>query len=151
MTDACPSPDTLSALADGALTAAQADAARHHVARCPRCAMQLAELRRLSEAFDALPPTPLGFDLGARLEARLPPRRQPAAPRPWWRGWPSLLPLAGATAALVLGLRLGASLVGADAAPAAVAPVVLSMSVFDAVPPGNLCPRPHACLSARVP
>lgn len=150
MTDPCPDLETLSALADGALLASADATARAHVARCPACAARLAELKALSETLQRLPCESLGFDLGARIEARLPARPQPVPRRRWRVGWPSLVPLAGAAAALVLGLRLGASLVPTDPAQTAPSPAVQAMSVFDVVPPGNLCPRPHACLLASV-
>ncbi|TVO58513.1 MAG: zf-HC2 domain-containing protein [Denitromonas halophila] len=148
MTETCLDLETLSALVDGALTTTAEREARAHVACCPACGLRLNEMRQLSEDFHVLPPTPLGFDLGARIETRLPSR--PAPRRRLWGGWSSLVALAGAAAALVLGLRLGMSLVSDDVGREATSPVVLAMSVFDAVPPGNLCPRPEACLLARV-
>ncbi|KAA3653317.1 MAG: zf-HC2 domain-containing protein [Proteobacteria bacterium] len=150
MTEACPDHEALSALADGVLLASAEEGVRTHVARCPACAARLVELQALSEALRGLPRESLGFDLGARIESRLPARAQPTPQRRWRLGWRSLVPLAGAAAALVLGLRLGVSLVSAGPVQTAVLPAVQAMSVFDAVPPGNLCPRPHACLLVSV-
>lgn len=169
MTSTCPPADALSALVDDALPPAVRDALLAHSAACPLCAAQLAELRALHEAFQALPATPLGFDLGARVIARLQADAPAAALRPprrahWlasikgfftdvpaWRA--ALVPLVGTTAALAFGVVLGGMLLIEDEAMPSAAPsaTLVAMSLFDAVPPGNLCPRADACAPKGSP
>ena len=163
MTRTCPPAAALSALVDDALPPAARDKVLAHSAACPHCAAQLAELRALHEAFQALPATPLGFDLGARVIAHLQADAPGAAPppplRPHWRAsikgffthllaWRDVLvPLVGTTAALGFGVVLGGMLLIEDEAMPSGSPSVtlVAMSLFDAVPPGNLCPRADAC------
>ncbi|MBS0512757.1 MAG: anti-sigma factor [Proteobacteria bacterium] len=161
----CPSDDALSALADDALPAEARTEVLTHSARCPLCAARLAELRALHDAFLALPAVPLQVDLGARVIARLQAEAEPAAQAPratGWRArllslvrpltaWPlALSPYAGATAALVMGVWLGGMLLQVEdpqsqAWPPSANVTLVAMSLFDAVPPGNLCPRADAC------
>jgi anti-sigma factor RsiW len=163
MTSTCPPADALSALVDDALPPAAREVLLAHSAACPHCAAQLAELRALHEAFQALPATPLGFDLGARviahLQADAPAVARRSPPRPRWReflkgvftpvlAWrDALVPLVGTTAALGFGVVLGGMLLMEEEATPSGSPSVtlVAMSLFDAVPPGNLCPRADAC------
>lgn len=170
MTSTCPPADALSALVDDALPPAVRDALLAHSAACPHCAAQLAEMRALHEAFQALPATPLGFDLGARVVARLQADAPAAAPLrppprahglasikrffpdvPAWRA--ALVPLVGTTAALAFGVVLGSMLlIEGEAMPSgAPSATLVAMSLFDAVPPGNLCPRADACAPKGSP
>lgn len=170
MTSTCPPADALSALVDDALPPAVRDALLAHSAACPHCAAQLAELRALHEAFQALPATPLGFDLGARVVARLQADAPAAAPLrppprahglasikrffpdvPAWRA--TLVPLVGTTAALAFGVVLGSMLlIEGEAMPSgAPSATLVAMSLFDAVPPGNLCQRADACAPKGSP
>ena len=164
MTSTCPPADALSALIDDALPPAARDKVLAHSAACPLCAAQLAELRALHEAFQDLPATALGFDLGARVIERL-QAEAPAAvsrrppPRPHWLtsikrfftdlpAWrAAFVPLFGTTAALGLGVLLGGMLLTEESAMPGREPNVTlaAMSLFDPVPPGNLCPRADAC------
>lgn len=163
MTSTCPSADALSALVDDALPPAVRDALLAHSAACPHCAAQLAELRALHKAFQDLPATSLGFDLGARVIERLQAEAPAAASRPppqphWlasikgfftpalaWRA--ALVPLVGTTAALGFGVVLGGMLLSEEEAMPSGSPsaTLVAMSLFDPVPPGNLCPRADAC------
>ena len=163
MTSTCPPADALSALIDDALPPAARDKVLAHSAACPLCAAQLAELRALHEAFQDLPATALGFDLGARVIERLQAEAPGAASRPplrehWlasikgfftpvlaWRA--GLVPLVGTTAALGFGVVLGGMLLIEDEAMPSGSPsaTLVAMSLFDPVPPGNLCPRADAC------
>lgn len=158
----CPSADTLSALVDEALPAGEREPLLAHSASCPLCAAQLAELRAVHDAFRALPSASPGFDLAPGVIARLQAERvaPPPAPSrtPWsarlaaliaamasWRN--QLVPLAGTTAAIGLGVWLGGMLLAAEEAvsPPSPSATLVAMSLFDAVPPGNLCPRANAC------
>lgn len=170
MTETCPSEDTLSALADielaGAERAADGCAAvQAHCARCPQCAARLGTLRALHAAFDALPPLAPDVDLSRQVLARIEAERRRPAPSPslpaqtGWQprlrefarllsNWPNAtLPYAGAGAAVLIGLWLGGMLLqGNDAQqPSAPTGMLLAMSVFDAIPPGNLCPPARTC------
>ena len=163
MTSTCPPADALSALIDDALPPAARDKVLAHSAACPLCAAQLAELRALHEAFRDLPATALGFDLGARVIERLQADAPAAASRPPRRGlwlasikgfftpvlaWrAALVPLIGTTAALGFGVVLGGMLLIEDEAMPSGSPsaTLVAMSLFDPVPPGNLCPRADAC------
>ena len=165
MTSTCPPADALSALIDDALPPAARDKVLAHSAACPLCAAQLAELRALHEAFQDLPATALGFDLGARVIERLQAEapgaasRQPLRARPHWLAsikgffidlpaWrAALVPLVGTTAALGFGVVLGGMLLIEDEAMPSGSPsaTLVAMSLFDPVPPGNLCPRADAC------
>ncbi len=165
MTSTCPPADALSALIDDALPPAARDKVLAHSAACPLCAAQLAELRALHEAFQDLPPMAVGVDLGARVIARLQAepapaaRRSPALPRARWLEtlaglfkpaltWrAAFVPLFGTTAALGLGVLLGGMLLTEGESMSSSSPNVtlVAMSLFDPVPPGNLCPRADAC------
>lgn len=163
MTSNCPPADALSALVDDALPPAAREALLAHSAACSHCAAQLAELRALHDAFQALPATPLGFDLGTRviahLQADAPAVARRSPPRPRWReflkgvfapvlAWrDAVVPLVGTTAALGFGVVLGGMLLMEEEAMPTGSPSVtlVAMSLFDAVPPGNLCPRADAC------
>jgi len=157
----CPPEDALSALVDEALPAGEREPLLAHSARCPLCAARLAELRALHDAFRALPTAAPGFDFGASVIARLQAERVvPPAPSrsPWsarlaaliaaMAGWRNqLVPLTGTTAAIGLGVWLGGMLLAAEEAvsPPSTSATLVAMRLFDAVPPGNLCPRVDAC------
>lgn len=163
MTSTCPPADALSALVNDALPPGARDALLAHSATCPHCAAQIAELRALHEAFQVLPATPLGFDLGARVIAQLQVDAPAAGAAPllrphWlasikrfftdlpiWRA--ALVPLVGTAAALGFGVVLGGMLLIEDEAmpSASSGATLVAMSLFEAVPPGNLCPRADAC------
>mgnify|MGYP001069241759 CR=1 FL=1 len=162
MTGICPPDDALSALVDEALPSSARAELLTHCAGCPQCATRLDGLRRLHEAFLALPPAMLNVDLGKRVIARLQADAAPAVqarPHMGWRArWMSLArPLthwsfalsssAGATAAIVMGLWLGESLLQMEPpmSPPSKSVTLVAMSLFDSVPPGNLCPSAHAC------
>jgi len=162
----CPPDEALSALADDALPAEARAELLAHSARCPHCAARLAEFRALHEAFLALPAVSLQLDLGARVIGRLQAEAEPAAQAPRPRGWRARLlslvrpltafplalsPYAGAAAALVMGVWLGGMLLQVEdpASPPSANVTLAAMSLFDAVPPGNLCPRADACGPTR--
>lgn len=160
MTRSCPPPDTLSALADDALTPGIREDVLAHVSACPCCSAKLEDLRALRAAFGSLPPTPLGTDLATALLPRLaatahtpdemprPPARGPVTRLAGWKDFlrAILAPSAASAAALGLGLQLGAILLAPPTPQPVAQPVVLTaMSLFGSMPPGNLCPRPDAC------
>lgn len=142
-----PDPSALSAWLDGELTAGERQEMASHLAACPACAARLDELRALSADLKALPDDSLGFDLAALIAGRLDaPQRRPArsaaAARGGWFGrWPAGV---GAAASIALGIALGSAL---DAGSGASAPRVAALSVFDAMPPGNLCIGLPSCYS----
>lgn len=159
MTGICPPDDALSALVDEALPSSARAELLAHCTGCPHCAARLDGFRRLHEAFLALPPAMLEVDLGERVIARLQTDAARARPHMGWRArWMSLVrPMtrwsfalsssAGAAAAIVMGLWLGESLLQMEPpmSPPSRSVTLVAMSLFDAVPPGNLCPRAHAC------
>lgn len=166
MNKTCPPLEALSALIDDALPADARQEVLRHSAGCPACAERLAELRALHDAFLALPPPSLEVDLGARVVARLQPGvrpvvrpavREPRRARPGERllallralspGRFAFAPIAGATASLTMGLWLGSLLLGSEepAAHPSAGVTLAALSLFDSVPPGNLCPRADAC------
>ena len=119
-------------------------------------------MRALRDAFAALPAIRLEVDLAAQLVDRLQAGATPAARKrrqsPWWVRWVDrirpptpwrfgLSPFAGSVAAVGLGLWLGGLLMELEAprSPPAANTTLAAMSVFGAVPPGNLCPRAGAC------
>ena len=137
MAEHCPRKVALSAMVDGELAPRAQRDLLAHTETCPICAAMLTELQALHEALLALPREELGFDLGAVIEARLRAQARPALrtkPRrlPWL-----LFPLTSAAAALTLGLYLAG-----DLPPQA---LMLAMSVFDPIPPGNLCLGLQSC------
>lgn len=162
MNSTCPPEDALSALLDDALPADAREAVLRHSASCPACAERLAELRALHEAFLALPSPSLEVDLGARVLARLQPadrsasrqsrrarlgERLPALLRALSPRRFAFAPIVGTAASLGLGLWLGSMLLTAEdptAHPSA-GVTLAALSLFDSVPPGNLCPRADAC------
>ncbi len=84
----------LSAYLDGEIAAAERGAIEQHVRACPACEAELAALRRLQEALDALTvPAPAGLSL--RVHQRLHPRRAV-----WWQAM-------SLAASLVLGMLFG--------------------------------------------
>ena len=97
--------DTLSALLDGELPAAQQEVAQAHVAACPACAEELAAVRQARSWVRALPPVdpPFGF-----YERMLLDRARPVVPvgaRTATRRRAGLAALgAAAAAATVLGI-----------------------------------------------
>ena len=158
----CPSDEALSALVDDALPPEARAELLAHSARCPLCTARLVELRSLHDAFLALPPVSLPIDFGAQVIARLQAECRPAVQarrHTGWRArlmslvrpltaWPLVLsPYAGTTAALVMGLWLGGMLLEVEdpASPPSANVTLAAMSLFDSVPPGNLCPRADAC------
>lgn len=126
----------LSAYLDGELDAHAQQRVAAHLAACPVCAAQLAQLQALSASFKALPEESLGFDLAGVIEGRLAntPRR-PATPRRagplgWW-------PVAiGAALSITVGMFMGSALVPASTVAT---PRMSAMRVFDPMPPGSLC------------
>lgn len=108
----CPdgvSAETLSALRDDLLPAAEAERLRSHVARCPACQARLAQYDELRRALLAQPELEPGEHIVAGVRARLAGR--PAAQRLTWlrgvphtraRRWSGLGALAAAAAMLLL-------------------------------------------------
>lgn len=137
----------LSAYLDGELDANETRTVAVHLAACPACAARVAELQALSAGFRALPEESLGFDLAGVVEGRLADtRRPPAQPRRvGWMGWPLA---AGAAASIVAGVVMGSMLV---AGGAATAPRMAALSVFDTIPPGNLCIGLDSCYAKGNP
>lgn len=132
----------LSAYLDGELDPDGLQRVAAHLAACPVCATQLAELKALSSGFKALPEEKLGFDLAGVIEGRLVAApRVPAAGsrRGWWAG----LPLAvGSAASIATGVFMGSTLI---AGGAATAPRMAALHVFDTMPPGSLCIGLESC------
>lgn len=148
MTEACPRTLALSALIDGELAPPERSLVLEHVAACHSCGPALAELQALRSEFRALPQAQLGFDLGVVIEHRLrsaPSTGRAGAHRRPTAWWPWLLPLGSAAAALVMGLQLGDRLLGLAGERAGPPPLMLTMTVFDPMPPGNLCLPATAC------
>ncbi|KAI5912589.1 anti-sigma factor [Thauera sp. 2A1] len=165
MNSTCPPDEALSALVDDALPAEARAEVLTHSARCPHCAARLAEFRALHDAFLALPAVSLQVDFGARVVERLQAAAEPRVQASRHRGWRARLrslfrpltafplalsPYAGAAAALVMGVWLGGMLLQVVDSPSQPSPpsanvTLAAMSLFDAVPPGNLCPRADAC------
>lgn len=162
MNNTCPPEDALSALLDDALPADAREALLRHSASCPLCAGRLAELRALHDAFLALPAPSLEVDLGARVVARLqPPNRSAAQASRRARTGQRLLallgalsprrlaivPVIGTAVSLSMGLWLGGLLQGTEdpSSHPSAGTTLTAMSLFDSVPPGNLCPRADAC------
>lgn len=150
MADPCPRTLALSALVDNQLAPQERRDVLAHVGHCTICAEMLHQLETLRDRLQALPQEQLGFDLGAVIEARLQqprprPSRSARRPRLSWL----LFPLTGGAAALTLGLYLGSALVRSSAVDSPAGPAMLTMAVFDPIPPGNLCPVPNACPSGN--
>jgi anti-sigma factor RsiW len=142
MTAHTPDLAQLSAYQDGELGAAERQRLAAHLAACPVCTRQLAELQTLSARFKALPEAHLGFDLAGVIEGRLAalPRPRAARRRPVpWGWWPLAL---GAALSLGAGGFMGSALVVGSAATA---PRVAAMRVFDPMPPGSLCLGLDSC------
>ncbi|MEI6634695.1 MAG: zf-HC2 domain-containing protein [Chlamydiota bacterium] len=97
--------DILLALALGELGASEAEEVRRHTASCPRCARASGKIEMLSGALDSLPRAEPddGVWIGVR-EAVEALRRKPVAHPAWMRDLFMPYTLAGAAAALVLGL-----------------------------------------------
>jgi anti-sigma factor RsiW len=132
----------LSAYLDGELDADETRSVATHLATCPACSARLTELQVLSAGFRALPEETLGFDLAGVIEGRLaaaPRRPTPERKRDWRTGWPLAV---GAAASIAAGVFMGSALV---AGGAATAPRVAALSVFDTMPPGNLCIGLDSC------
>ena len=132
----------LSAYLDGELDAGARRRVAAHLATCPACTAYLARLEALSSGLRALPEETLGFDLAGLIEGRLAvaPRRPAArSRRDWQLGWPIAV---GAAASIAVGAFMGSTLV---AGGAATAPRVAALSVFDSMPPGNLCIGLDSC------
>lgn len=148
MADHCPRTLALSALLDGQLPPRRLRDLLAHIDHCAACGEMLRELATLRSRFQALPQERLGFDLGAVIEARLRVQSRPSRTvrRPGLR-W-LLFPLSGA-AALTLGLYLGSTLIRSAAGDMPAGPPMLTMAVFDPIPPGNLCPVPKSCPSGN--
>ncbi|MCK0510879.1 zf-HC2 domain-containing protein [Aromatoleum buckelii] len=148
MADRCPKTRALSALLDGQTPPRQRRNLLAHIDHCAACGEMLRELETLRDRLHALPPERLGFDLGAVIEARIRAHSRPSGRtrRPALR-W-LLFPLGGA-AALTLGLHLGSTLLRPPAGDVPQGPAMLTMAVFDPIPPGNLCPVPKSCPSGN--
>lgn len=132
----------LSAYLDHELDAGERRRVAAHLATCPACTAYLARLEALSSSVRALPDEGLGFDLAGVIEGRLAaaPRRAVLKPgRGWQLGWPLAV---GAAASIAAGVFMGSALV---AGGAATAPRVAALSVFDTMPPGNLCIGLESC------
>lgn len=133
---------SLSAYLDGELDAAETRSVAAHLAICPDCSARLTDLQALSAGFRALPEETLGFDLAGVIEGRLaaaPRRPAPGRKHDWRLGWPLAV---GAAASIAAGVFMGSALV---AGGAATAPRVAALSVFDTMPPGNLCIGLDSC------
>ncbi len=132
----------LSAYLDHELDAGERRRVAAHLATCPACTAYLARLEALASGFRALPEETLGFDLAGVIEGRLAaaPRRPARKPRRDWQlGWPLAV---GAAASIAAGVFMGSALIVGGAATA---PRVAALSVFDAMPPGNLCIGLESC------
>lgn len=134
----------LCAYLDGELAARAQQRLTAHLAACPACAAQLAELQALSAQFKALPEEQLGCDLAGVIEGRLAATARPRATRRrrqpfgWW-------PVAiGAALSITVGIFMGSALV---AAGAATAPRMTALRVFDTMPPGSLCLGLDSCFA----
>lgn len=98
----------LSAILDGEISGALADAVQAHVAGCPSCADQLERLRALHGAIDDLPqqqPSE-GFDgaFARKLQAAKRAQRSAPASKPRWVRWrlPALAAAAAGICAVVV-------------------------------------------------
>lgn len=132
----------LSAYLDGELNAEARQRVAAHLGICPACAARYAQLRSLAAGLRALPEVTLGFDLASVIEGRLAAAPRPPAARRS-QGWRARWPLAfGAAASLAIGVSMGSALV---AGGAAMAPPMVALHVFDALPPGNLCIGLDSC------
>lgn len=132
----------LSAYLDHELDAGERRRVAAHLATCAACSARLTELQALSAGFRELPEETLGFDLAGVIEGRLAaaPRHPALKPgRTWQLGWPLAV---GAAASIAAGVFMGSALV---AGGAATAPRVAALSVFDTMPPGNLCIGLDSC------
>ena len=142
----CPPVEDISALMDGELGAAQAEAVRVHALDCPVCGPVLQSFTALRTDLSLLREVHCQTDLAAIVLPQIPRPVRRRARRPWrGAGWLQFGPqaLAGA-AALGVGAYLGLTLVaggGAALRPAA-------MSVFDGEPAGAYCAGLPSC-SAR--
>jgi len=132
--------ERLSALLDGELDAAERAAVRAHVADCPRCAAELAELERLSELLGALTQREGAAEFAARVR-----RRAEETPKIYrigrflsggvlTRGAAALLFAAG----VWFGLMAGSDVADADGAMGGAQPEDLSANVLAAAPQGSL-------------
>ncbi|MCM2289600.1 MAG: zf-HC2 domain-containing protein [Sulfuritalea sp.] len=132
----------LSAYLDGELDADETRSVTAHLAACAACSARLTKLQALSAGFRKLPDETLGFDLAGVIEGRLaaaPRRPAPERKHDWRLGWPLAV---GAAASIAVGVFMGSALV---AGGAATAPRVAALSVFDSMPPGNLCIGLDSC------
>lgn len=139
----CPPVEDLSALMDGELDGARAQALRAHALACPVCGPLLQGFTALRADLAPLRDVRCETDLAAIVLPQL-PRPAPRRPRrAWpWAGLGQFGPraIAGA-AALGAGAYLGLALMaggGAALRPAA-------MSVFDGEPPGAYCAGLPSC------
>ncbi|HEX5506580.1 MAG TPA: zf-HC2 domain-containing protein [Thermomicrobiales bacterium] len=100
-------PDAFDRYLDGMLDPAERAATEAHLTGCAACRAELAALRRVYAALDALPPAPLPADLAGPVLARLAPAPAPA-PRRVALAWAALgaqLALTVALAAWLLATR----------------------------------------------
>lgn len=93
------SEDTLNELLDNALTPALREQAEAHLAACPACADQLAQLRVLFADLDTLPDIAFDMDLAPMVMAQLEKRPVASLPRPVW--WLAAVQVAAVTLATV--------------------------------------------------
>ena len=85
-------PETLSAMIDGELPAADAERARAHAASCAQCRAEIARLEGASEAFKRSGAHPMPVGLAGRAKAQASARRS----------WPVRLGLAAAFGVVLL-------------------------------------------------
>jgi negative regulator of sigma E activity len=161
--------EQLSALLDGALSAAEEGALRDELARDPALAARLQELAGVDDALRALPARPAPSDLRARLQARLEADAQSARParalagtagggppvrsgrrRAWAAGLSAAAAAAVAALLVVVGER-DARRGGADVArsPAARAPEVARSGPAPALPGESAQPAGASGLAAE--
>jgi anti-sigma factor RsiW len=134
----CPRIEALSALIDGEMTGSARREIEAHAASCPICGAKLRDFRGLRIAFGGLGDTPLGVDVAALIDSRLPPRTTAHPARRRWRWQLAPAGLVG-VGAIAMGAYLGMLLGGSAAVGVARPP---ALAVFDAVPPGGLCVAP---------
>jgi len=101
--------EKIKAFTDGELPAAEAAAVRRHLADCPACSQEAAELAKTWELLLALPDVPEVPDLIPAAMARILEEQENTGAQKLLR-WLFPVPLSAATAALVIGLVIGIGL-----------------------------------------